>query len=233
MVSKRLLSLFCVIITSNWVTTGDAFLQPLNDDFGHLSNVTHRRLVFQMVLHQFYMRIHNSALLEEVGRRIPTVQQRDAAFLASIMEFDGISEECRDEVLKLRDDYVLFQNSDIRSCVYYTWTSLNALAKGRFWFYFYGFTWDATRAASQVLRTLEGRKDLLDAEGLREELLDELEQYQILGEEQLAVLEGEVRAHQNALEPMKNDLRECFDTVDLMQITDHELIMDFLRANCY
>lgn len=74
---------------------------------------------------------------------------------------------------------------------------------------------------------------MLDAAGLRNELLEELELYQTLSVEQLTVLENEVRVLLDALGPIRNDLRQCFDLVERTQTTDHERIMDFLRANCY
>lgn len=109
MVSKKCPSFLFLCLTLSWVTSGDAFLRELNDDFGHLSNVTHRRLVFQMLLHQFYLRIHNSGLLDEIGRRVPSVQSRDAAFLESIMAIGDIDEECRAEVIRIRNQYAIFR----------------------------------------------------------------------------------------------------------------------------
>ncbi|EDS31601.1 conserved hypothetical protein [Culex quinquefasciatus] len=233
MFSKWLAIALVATLVPSWASAQFGFLEEFNNQLAEYSNETEPVLQHLREWNTALIREFNRELLLQFGRMIPTFRENDAAFLELVQNYEGISEECRDEVLMLRALYLLFQTWDIQGCAYYAWYGVDQDSNGRFWPFHNPFARENSRAAYQVVQTL-GRSSLLDHEAdLRYELEQELEYYRNMRDGQTDVLWDEIAAHADTADVIYGELNRCREWAEYMQLGDHDYMLGYLERDCY
>lgn len=233
MFSKWLAIALVATLVPSWASAQFGFLEEFNNQLAEYSNETEPVLQHLREWNTALIREFNRELLLQFGRMIPTFRENDAAFLELVQNYEGISEECRDEVLMLRVLYLLFQTWDIQGCAYYAWYGVDQDSNGRFWPFHNPFARENSRAAYQVVQTL-GRSSLLDHEAhLRYELEQELEYYRNMRDGQTDVLWDEIAAHADTADVIYGELNRCREWAEYMQLGDHDYMLGYLERDCY